>query len=771
MKILISCIRYLLWAIIIFSVTALLHNDPLVNQPVADPHAKEIYTLYLYILIAGVCLQALFAKKNKWFFLKIPAQLILASSIGYASVHLDTVVLSNPDIRFYIGMALIGAALVSAAMTTLSKIIQWIKRIIFLKNKPQSKKDKPLTEQDWQQHYRTNIKKINEFFDAKQGSLSFSLKYPEKGVKKKDKIWTTRKMIAYVQCEYDRSLASMTHKEREALRVLRLMELSNAFNTKLMTHLKAQLIWADKKADINSCRYLLGTAIYEKSHGEAIEYCLNNLTYFHNYESAFSYLLKIFNEIYQYNPNNPCLQEIDRRIHGGNAWLDASQFDGTGFASQPSNRGGLLLGKTPDRTDCWFTGEGSLITVAPPGAGKTQTHVIPNLLSWKGPAIVLDVKGELWDKTAAYRASLGPVYRFSPLDPDHSHRFNPLCYIRNDPDYLWEDSKYLADLIVVRSDAKDPFWENRAQDLITAAIAVECLNTAPEQRDMATVVGYCYGRDWTDMLAKLELSPVNAMRNAAEGWINATGSSEKTLDSIRQQAQTFMSAWEGSRVERATKTSDWHPLELREKPVTLYIALKAGEIDAYASLLRVFVGVHIRTLIQTLPPQGAQDILLMLDELPRLKYMPAIEEAVELGRQYKLKLFMIIQSIGQLKKHYKNSDGLIGSCAVRAYMNPSASDGTAEKLTKEFGQIESIVDGSRRNLAEINDLTGPDYKDAVLVLSSGTKPLKLSKSFAYQNQTLQKWMESNPPTIQKGKVVETPASDSQNKSISTKGVY
>jgi len=669
-------------------------------------------------------------------------------------------------------MAMLGAAVISATDLLTH---YFIKR---RKNNENNVQKQQLTAQEW----RARFDKIHRRYDQKLGIIAIDVLYitsygfPVKSRRLKKKfphkfgLWRNFKKSHSIWLEFSiqRTLASMDYRHRETCRILELTELG-LVRRRDSANLRAAIIWGDGKAQLNSFKYHVRTKISRITDGvSAVKWFLEMVCYYQNVDAALSSLLDTVNNAH---PNDVIAQEIKRRLNAGNAWLDASQFDGAGFANQPSGRGGLYLGKTEDNINCWFTGEGSLITVAPPGAGKTQTHVIPNLLSWKGPAIVLDVKGELWDKTAAYRATLGPVYRFSPLDPDHSHRFNPLCYIRNDPDYLWEDSKYLADLIVVRSDAKDPFWENRALDLITAAIAVEYLNTAPEQRDMATVVGYCYGRDWADMLAKLELSPVNAMRNAAEGWINATGSGEKTLDGIRQQAQTFMSAWEGSRVERATKTSDWHPLELREKPVTLYIALKAGEIDAYASLLRVFVGVHIRTLIQTLPPQGAQDILLMLDELPRLKYMPAIEEAVELGRQYKLKLFMIIQSIGQLKKHYKNSDGLIGSCAVRAYMNPSASDGTAEKLTKEFGQIESIVDGSRRNLAEINDLTGPDYKDAVLVLSSGNKPLKLNKTFAYQNQTLQKWMESDPPTIQKGKVVETPDLDSQNKSISTKGVY
>ena len=33
----------------------------------------------------------------------------------------------------------------------------------------------------------------------------------------------------------------------------------------------------------------------------------------------------------------------------------------------------------------------SIVTIAPPGSGKTQCNVFPNLLTWNGPAVVLDI--------------------------------------------------------------------------------------------------------------------------------------------------------------------------------------------------------------------------------------------------------------------------------------------------------------------------------------------------------------------------------------------
>ncbi|WP_205387747.1 cell envelope integrity protein TolA, partial [Pseudosulfitobacter sp. DSM 107133] len=87
---------------------------------------------------------------------------------------------------------------------------------------------------------------------------------------------------------------------------------------------------------------------------------------------------------------------------------------------------GHLLGRG-DQRDVNYNGEKSLITIAGPGSGKTQCHVLPNLNSFEGAAIVLDVKGECYDKSASWRREhVGPVFAFAPSNPDASQKYNPL---------------------------------------------------------------------------------------------------------------------------------------------------------------------------------------------------------------------------------------------------------------------------------------------------------------------------------------------------------
>ena len=386
------------------------------------------------------------------------------------------------------------------------------------------------------------------------------------------------------------------------------------------------------------------------------------------------------------------------------------------------------------------------MTIAPPGSGKTQCNVFPNLLTWTGPAIVLDISGDIFEHTAAWReANVGPVYKFSPLEPEDSHKYNPLTFVRREPDYIWEDSRLLAEMMIVPALSSDPFWENEARTVLTAAIAYVCYTKPPEERPMHAVLDVLFGgKAWEQMIVGLRMAvDVRVMTQHAT---SLSSMPEKTLSSVLQTARSSLSAWTGERVARATATSDWNPLDLRggTNP-TIYIYIRPNEVDSYLSVLRVFIGQHIRVLTGgQVPPREAPPILLMLDELPRLRYMAPIDEGLSIGRKYGLRLWMFAQSVGQFRTAYENADGLLGSCAVRVFMNPGGADGLAERLSEELGYVDSVNDNTRRRLAEAADIAGPSYQDVQLVFATGGKPAKVTKDYAYNDPELSTRMALAP---------------------------
>jgi type IV secretion system protein VirD4 len=64
-----------------------------------------------------------------------------------------------------------------------------------------------------------------------------------------------------------------------------------------------------------------------------------------------------------------------------------------------------------------YAGDGSLITLARPGSGKSRCVLTPNLIRWEGSMIVVDPKGELATNTALWRQQMlgQKVWVFDPF--------------------------------------------------------------------------------------------------------------------------------------------------------------------------------------------------------------------------------------------------------------------------------------------------------------------------------------------------------------------
>jgi type IV secretion system protein VirD4 len=555
---------------------------------------------------------------------------------------------------------------------------------------------------------------------------------------------------AHITFVVSRNLAGLDNREREYWRVIELLNSAANGTESWYQQMRISLLLGDGKG-IRSDWQAVGSTRYT---GNAAGYGGNKGDFEKTVSNVFGTVDMAVNLIQQHiadldgRPNLPLayraiVDEAKNRINpsAGGVWLKPVEVERTVFAATGKHK--LYIGSFQDDSTLSYSGDGSMVTIAPPGSGKTQCNVFPNLLTWEGPAIVLDISGDIYEHTAAWRAAnVGPVYKFNPLDPDDSHKYNPLTFVREQPDYIWEDSRLLAELMIVPSGAADPFWENEARTVLTAAIAYVCYSNPPTERPMYAVLDVLFGgKPWDDMILGLKMAiDVRVMTQHAT---SLAGMNEKTLSSVLQTARSSLGAWTGERVARVTAHSDWNPLDLRSgvNP-TIYISVRPNEVEAYLSLLRVFIGQHIRVLTGgPVPARDAAPILVMLDELPRLRYMAPIDEGLSIGRKYGLRLWMFAQSVGQFQTAYPNADGLLGSCAVRIFMNPSGADGLAERLSEELGYVDSVNDNSRRRMVEAADLAGPSYKDRQIVVAMGTKPAAVRKDFAFANPELDRRMK------------------------------
>ncbi|MCR6736608.1 MAG: type IV secretory system conjugative DNA transfer family protein [Afipia sp.] len=414
-------------------------------------------------------------------------------------------------------------------------------------------------------------------------------------------------------------------------------------------------------------------------------------------------------------------------------------LDSALFSEEPGPYA-LPLGQNPaNGKTVHYVGEASLLTIAPSGKGKTQCHVLPALASYRGPAIVLDIKGECHEHTAAWRsANIGPVIRFNPVEPEHSASYNPLAFVDDHPDELWESARFLAELLVVTRSQHDPTWESQGKDLLTLIIAYVVVNEA-DARKMSQVLDLVATIGLADMFATVshvDCPLPSAMKRVAARFGQMAKAAPRQFEGVLSGASQHLQVWEGPKLERVTGHSDWHPEDLATAPCpTLYLCIPPNAIETYAPVLRVIIGQHVRRLMRR-DSKPAAPILFMLDELPRLGRMEPVREALEVGRSYGIKLWMFAQYAEQIVHAYPGvGDGMMENCDVRMYMNPPSA--IADRIARAFGKADSVLESTKRPVIETADIMGPAHRDSIFTLGANETPLVLHKQFFHRAQSVE----------------------------------
>lgn len=431
--------------------------------------------------------------------------------------------------------------------------------------------------------------------------------------------------------------------------------------------------------------------------------------------------------------DDPALaQLVKESFETGNSWATASDIQKSDvYKPYEEGTADLLLGWYEDELPVGFGGHESLITIARPGTGKTQSQVIPNLLTYPGSVIALDVKGELYEATAATRAEkFGKVIKLDLRDIDQSHKYNPLNFCNKDK--AWTEARFIADQLTgyaqdAQGNDSSAYFNGRARDTIQAFAAF--LLMTEDKPSISSIL---------DMLSPTSaefISYVLDMRNAENKNLNRYANTlenleDKQREAVFDTARGNLSIFEDEIIDQLTSDSDWQPEDLREPGTTLYLCVPEGGVASYAALLRLIIGQHLDLFDS--PEAGRPELPLtcFLDEFPQLGRCAPLEKATELGRGRGIRLWMFAQDHQQVTKTY--GQGIIDRCAIEMYMKPA--DKTAEHLSKILGETEDIFTGEKKPLAAIHELLGEKLSDKIIVKSTGSKPISVAKRMAYIQQ-------------------------------------
>ena len=370
---------------------------------------------------------------------------------------------------------------------------------------------------------------------------------------------------------------------------------------------------------------------------------------------------------------------------GTSRWAKKADLDAAGLTGEEGYRLGTFTdGK--EETLIRYAGQRHLLTVAPTRAGKGVSAIIPNLLTYRGSALVIDPKGENALLTAKRRKALGqgvhlidPWGIAAPTLGLAAARFNPLDMLKADDPDLVENAVLIADALVVGGEGKDRFWDDEARAFLVGMIL--WVATAPEEAKSRTLgrVRDLLMLDAEEMAAQFE--KMIAARHPA---VNAAGTramqkEEKLLSNVLATVQSHTNMLDSPRIRESLSGSDVRFETLKTAPVTIYLILPADRLDTYGRWLRLLVQQAIVVNARNVAAKPKRPILFLLDEMAALGRLAMVEQAYGLMAGFGMQLWGIVQDLSQLKRLYGDGwETFVGNAGVLQYF------GSRDRMTAEY---------------------------------------------------------------------------------------
>ena len=245
---------------------------------------------------------------------------------------------------------------------------------------------------------------------------------------------------------------------------------------------------------------------------------------------------------------------------------------------------------------------------------------------------------------------------------------------------LIEDAALIADALVVPViGSKDPHWDDSARAFIEGVILH--IRTWPDYKDNRSLlkVRELVGRaiTTTELAAEMRGNPSASgvvQSAAADFFDRPTNEKGSVLSSVRRHLK-FIDLFRDSAIGRHTLEShDFELDDLKTKPTTIYLCLPARHIGTCSRWLRLFVNLTLqsmeRTRVETMP--GGVPMLCVLDEFATLGHLKQIEDAAGQIAGFGVKLWPILQDLGQLKALYENRwETFLGNAGILQFFGNS----------------------------------------------------------------------------------------------------
>ena len=402
----------------------------------------------------------------------------------------------------------------------------------------------------------------------------------------------------------------------------------------------------------------------------------------------------------------------------GSDFLGSAKFnEWDGFTKDEAFGWGAAFGNAVigNRGVFSFQPKRHFLSVAPTRSGKGVSLIIPNLLFYKGSAIIVDPKGEnAWVTAKCRRELLGQ--KTIILDPwgEVNRRygekitaskaykgrditqntgiletvscFNPLSILDPANENYAEDLAYIADALIINQ-GKDPHWDDSARELVAGLIAF-VVETMPEDASLP-LVRLMLSKPYEEISKIAKEAQKLGFESVAARKLGRFAVDSKEIASIVSTALTQTAFLDSSTLSENLQASNFSFSELVEGNVTIYLVLPVDKLQTYGRWLRLMVSIGIRTVARNTKILQ-NPVLFVLDEFGTIGRLSAVAQAYGLMAGLQMCIWAFVQDLVQLKRDYPDDwETFLGNSEVVSFFNVM-DQFTAEYLSKMLGTMTQV---------------------------------------------------------------------------------
>lgn len=319
----------------------------------------------------------------------------------------------------------------------------------------------------------------------------------------------------------------------------------------------------------------------------------------------------------------------------------------------------LFMGRREGH-DCKFDGEGAILTVGPPGTGKSRGVAYWNLRDYPSSMLVTDPKGQLFEWSAGIRRERYG-HEIVVLDPfgktgQPSSSLNPLGPLLAAVDRnhgVETEALRIGHLLVPDNpQAKEPFWREGARGLVIGCLLYLAYIT-PEECDLP----HLHELLWMGRKAFADI-PAAMLASAGTRCVLQYGGDlqdlmegdDRYFDTFRREARQAVSIYApGESCGEVSRVSDIDFSKLISGRMTVYIVLPPEYLHSHGKWAGL-VASHAAQAIMAAPEKG--DCVFLLDEFPNIGALPAVVQTIEVLREKGVRVWMFVQALSQLAGLY-----------------------------------------------------------------------------------------------------------------------